>query len=95
MVSFSAIAVGYLAAPLAVAAGTLDRDDLAASYAAIVLVSFLGLVMVMAVIVGARHVRRLNRRPVGPSQMVSDRWYEKPLVNPSVAQPGDESVDVE
>jgi hypothetical protein len=74
---------------------TINQEQLAVSYAAIALVSFLGFMLVVIVVVGARYVRRLNRRPLPPSQMVNDRWYEKPLVDPATSHSGDEPSDVE
>lgn len=74
---------------------TINKEQLAVSYAAMALVSFLGFMMLVIVVAGARYVRRLNRRPQPPSQMVNDRWYEKPLVDPSAGQPSDETSDVE
>jgi len=83
------------AATSTTATATINKEQLAVSYAAIALVSFLGVVILTAVVAGARYVRRLNRRPLPPSQMASDRWYEKPLVDPAAGQPSDETSDVE
>ncbi len=73
----------------------LTSDDFAATFSALVLIALLGMILVLTVVVWARHVRRLNRRPVSPSQMATDRWYEKPLVDPASKLPSDEVSDVE
>ncbi|MBL9125875.1 MAG: hypothetical protein JNG90_19695 [Planctomycetaceae bacterium] len=80
---------------LLLAAAALDRNELAVSYAALALVAFLGFVLLVVVVSGARYVRRLNRRPLPPSKMVSDRWYEKPLVEPQLSTPSDEAPEGE
>lgn len=73
----------------------LDSDEFTSTFAALALIAFLGMILVLSVVVWARHVRRLNRRPVRPSQMATDRWYEKPLVEPTSELPGGETSDVE
>lgn len=81
--------------PVMLAVAPPRTQQISTGFAAILLVSLLGGLLLAAVIVGARYVRRLNRRPLRPSQMASDRWYEKPLVDPDVEHAGDESPDVE
>ncbi len=73
----------------------INKEQLAVSYAAMALVTFLGFMMLVIVVAGARYVRRLNRRPMPPSQMVNDRWYEKPLVDPAASQASDDNLDAE
>lgn len=85
----------FAAIPTSIASGTLTDKQLTVGFVAIVLTSLLGLLLLTAVIIGARYVRRINRRPMPPSQMVSDRWYEKPLVDPAPKSPNDEISDIE
>jgi hypothetical protein len=80
---------------LLLAAETLTDDELTIGFVAIVLVTLLGIILVAMVVVGARQVRRLNRRPTPPSQMASDRWYEKPLIDPTAPSPDEEPSDAE
>jgi hypothetical protein len=54
------------------------------------LLLFSGFALLIAVVAGARYVRWLNRRPLPPSRMVSDRWYEKPLVDSAAHAPEDD-----
>lgn len=83
------------ASQLPLAAGTVSDEQLRSGFVALMLVSLLGLLMLTAVVVGARYVRRLNRRPTPPSKMASDRWYEKPLIEPTTGASNEETPDVE
>lgn len=73
------------AEPLLVRLDPVSRAKVLMSLLALVLV---GIALVATVWLGARHLRRIARKPLRPTQPHEDDWYRKPLIPNEPKAPG-------
>lgn len=93
IVSAACLHSPFAAAAVADAAPPVDRaDPLTKARLGLALLGIvvLGIGMLIAVMVGGRHVRRLARRRIPPYSARTDDWFKKPLQSPSGAEHPDD-----